>query len=111
MNKEMDPLVHEKVLKTVKVWDQIFRPYEDLLPMYFQFYAGLLRKQFPINHTYNSPYKPKDFNLNRKVEKKERVERQGGKIEKTEKPQLSMNEQEMFESIRMKIILTNVHYL
>jgi hypothetical protein len=49
--------------------------------------------------------------LNRKVEKKERVERQGGKIEKTEKPQLSMNEQEMFESIRMKIILTNVHYL
>lgn len=27
MNKEIDPTVHAKVLATIKVWEELFRPY------------------------------------------------------------------------------------
>lgn len=70
-NQDIDPSVHTKILQTAKCWEELFRPHEDLLPMYFQFYAGLLRKEFPIQKDYVSPHKPKDFKIQRqKVEQK-----------------------------------------
>lgn len=82
MNQEIDPVVHEKVLQTVRCWEELFRPHEDLLPMFFQFYAGLLRKEFPIQMNYVSKHRPNNFKIYQKKEpKKETQER-----EKTSKP-------------------------
>jgi hypothetical protein len=50
-------------LQTIKCWEELFRPHEDLLPMFFQFYAGVLRKGFPIQKDYVSPHRPKDFKV------------------------------------------------
>jgi hypothetical protein len=61
MTQDIDENVKTKILQTVKCWEELFRPHEDLLPMYFQFYAGLLRKEFPIQNDYTSPHKPKNF--------------------------------------------------
>ena len=44
MNQELDPIVHTKILQTIKVWEEMFRPHDDLLPMFFQFYAQILKK-------------------------------------------------------------------
>lgn len=66
----MDQSVKVKALQTIKCWEELFRPHEDLLPMYFQFYAGILRKEFPIEKNYLSPYKPKDFKIYKKVQPK-----------------------------------------
>jgi hypothetical protein len=70
MNQETDENVKTKIMQTVKVWEELFRPHEDLLPMYFQFYAGLLRKEFPIQNNYVSPHRPKDFKIYKASEQK-----------------------------------------
>ena len=67
MNQELEAGVHNKILQTVRCWEELFRPHEDLLPMFFQFYAGLLRKDFPIQANYVSPYRPKDFKIYKKA--------------------------------------------
>jgi hypothetical protein len=64
--------VHAKILQTIRCWEELFRPHEDLLPMFFQFYAGLLRKDFPIQTNYVSPYRPKDFKIYKKSEPKKK---------------------------------------
>lgn len=45
----------------VRCLDELFRPHEDLLPLFFQFYAGMLKKGFEIPHDYVSPYRPKEL--------------------------------------------------
>lgn len=70
MSKDVDPLVQTKILQTIRVWEELFRPHEDLLPMFFQFYAGVLRKEFPVDHEYVSKHKPKNYKVIKKVEKK-----------------------------------------
>jgi|JI9StandDraft_1071089.scaffolds.fasta_scaffold1015014_1 hypothetical protein len=72
MNQDIDNDVQTKVLQTVKCWEELFRPYEDLLPMYFQFYAGLLRKDFPIQKDYVSPHRPKDFKVQRQKQEQQK---------------------------------------
>lgn len=44
MSQDIDEVVKTKMLETIKSWDDLFRVNEDLLPMFFQFYAGILRK-------------------------------------------------------------------
>ena len=39
--------------------------------MYFQFYAGLLRKEFPIDNKYVSPHRPQGFQVRKPPPKKE----------------------------------------
>ena len=65
MNKDVDPSVSDflikvkqKILETVFCWEELFRPHEDLLPLFFQFYAGLLRNNFEIPHDYRSVFRP-----------------------------------------------------
>ena len=58
--------MHEKILQTVRCWEELFRPHEDLLPMFFQFYAGLLRKEFPIQMNYVSQHRPNNFKIYQK---------------------------------------------
>ncbi len=67
MSQDIDPAVHAKILQTIRCWEELFRPHEDLLPMFFQFYAGLLRKDFPIQANYVSVYRPKDFKIYKKT--------------------------------------------
>lgn len=45
-------------MQTIYCWEELFRPHEDLLPLFFTFYAGLLRNNFEIPHGYVSPYRP-----------------------------------------------------
>lgn len=72
MSQDVDSGVQTKILQTIKCWDELFRPHEDLLPMFFQFYAGLLRKEFPIQNNYVSPHRPKDFKIYKKAENKKK---------------------------------------
>lgn len=37
MSKEIDPVNLDKILKLVKCLDEVFRPLDDLLPLFFQF--------------------------------------------------------------------------
>ncbi len=46
MAKDIDSEVHDRILKTIFSWDELFRPHEDLLPLFFHFEAGLMRKNF-----------------------------------------------------------------
>lgn len=87
MNQDLDNSVQTKILQTVKCWEQLFRPHEDLLPMYFQFYAGLLRKEFPIQKEYVSPHRPKDFKIQKqRQEQKKQEERARSTKEKVAEP-------------------------
>ena len=63
MNKDLDPAIQTKILQTIKVWEELFRPHDDLLPMFFQFYAQILKKEFPSQKDYVSPHRPKDFKI------------------------------------------------
>ena len=58
MNKDVDPAVKEKILQTIFCWEELFRPHEDLLSLFFQFYAGVLRNNYEIPHDYVSPFRP-----------------------------------------------------
>ena len=58
MNKEVDPDVKNKIMETIFCCEELFRPHEDLLPLFFHFYAGLLRNGFDIPHGYKSPFRP-----------------------------------------------------
>lgn len=68
MNKDIDPMAKSKVMETVYCWEELFRPHEDLLPMFFQFYAGLLRNNFEIPHDYKSPFRPAQLKQYKKPE-------------------------------------------
>jgi hypothetical protein len=94
MAQDIDASVQAKVLQTIRCWEELFRPHEDLLPMFFQFYAGLLRKEFPIQNSYVSPYRPKDFKIYKKSEPKKQEEQK-----KQSKPavQPTKSEQKTFE--------------
>lgn len=94
MAQDIDASVQTKVLQTIRCWEELFRPHEDLLPMFFQFYAGLLRKEFPIQNGYVSPYRPKDFKIYKKTEPKKQEEHK-----KPSKPavQPTQSEQKTFE--------------
>ena len=50
--------VKNKIMQTIYCWEELFRPHEDLVPLFFQFYAGVLRQEFAIPHDYVSPYRP-----------------------------------------------------
>lgn len=55
-------------METVYCWEELFRPHEDLLPMFFQFYAGLLRNNFEVPHDYKSPFRPAQLKQYKKPE-------------------------------------------
>jgi hypothetical protein len=97
MAQDLDPSVQVKVLQTVKVWEELFRPHEDLLPMYFQFYAGLLRKEFPIQNNYVSPHRPKDFKIYKKAEPKKQEENRDRPTKEKPKVEPTKVEQKTFE--------------
>lgn len=74
MSQDIDNAVQTKILQTVKCWEELFRPHEDLLPMFFQFYAGLLRKEFPMQKDYVSPHRPHDFKVQKPKKEQKRSE-------------------------------------
>jgi hypothetical protein len=45
----------------VYCWEELFRPHEDLLPLFFQFYAGVLRNGYDIPADYRSRFRPATF--------------------------------------------------
>ena len=51
--------VSNKILSTVKCWEELFKPHQDLLPMFFQFYDGLVKKGYDTKKDYVSPYRQK----------------------------------------------------
>ena len=74
--------------------------------MYFQFYAGLLRKEFPIDNKYVSPHRPQGFQVRKPPPKKE----EPGQPQKVRKQPVkpTATEQKTFEEIRNKLMLINV---
>lgn len=99
MNKEIDPEVKAKIMESIYCCEELFRPHEDLLPMFFQFYAGLLRNGYDVPHDYKSVYRPAQL---KQYKKPETI---GAKTRPTEKSSLapqpkqapSLSEQKTFE--------------
>ena len=94
-------------MQTIYCWEELFRPHEDLLPLFFQFYAGLLRQNFDIPHGYTSPFRPAEL---KKYLKKQQEKKKTESTRKKSIPEPSYNEKKTFEEIREKLILTNVPY-
>ena len=74
MNPDADREVQIKILQTIKVWEELFRAHDDLLPMFFQFYAQILKKEFPIQKDYVSAHRPKDFDNKRRKQEQRKHE-------------------------------------
>jgi len=99
MSQDIDPAVHTKILQTVKCWEELFRPHEDLIPLFFQFYAGLLRKEFKIQNNYSSPHKPSDFKVYKQIAPKKSISEDNRDKTLKEKPKVeaTKSEQKTFE--------------
>lgn len=112
MNKEIDPEVKTKIMETVYCWQELFRPHEDLLPLFFQFYAGMLRNGFDIPHDYKSPFRPAQLKQYKKPQPQNvgipKVTIQNSNpYQSKPSPAPTAVEQKTFEEIREKLILTN----
>ena len=97
MSQDIDKAVQTKVLQTIKVWDELFRPYDDLLPMFFQFYAQILKKEFPIPKDYVSIHRPKDFKQRQEKKKEEKRREESKTRPAKEKVGPTRSEQKTFE--------------
>jgi hypothetical protein len=101
--------VKTKILETVYCWEELFRPHEDLLPLFFQFYAGILRNGFDIPHDYKSVFRPEQLKVYKKpeVNQPRASEGKSGASSKPA-PAPTASEKKTFEEIREELILTNV---
>ena len=53
--------VSQRILEFVKAEYEVFKPHQDLLPTFFQFYEGFLKKGYDQKGSYVSPYRPKEL--------------------------------------------------
>lgn len=53
--------VAQKILQFIKSEYELFKPHQDLLPTFFQFYEGLIKKGYDKKADYVSPYRPAEL--------------------------------------------------
>lgn len=92
----------------MRCWEELFKPHQDLLPMFFQFYDGLVKKGFDTKKEYVSPYRPKELKkYPSKAEQQKKTSSSTAARTDSKQEKFSAGGAQSISSLREQIVLTN----
>lgn len=91
----------------MRCWEELFRPHQDLLPMFFQFYDGLQKKGYENKSDYVSPYRPKELKKYPSKPNPAEQRKQPAPAQRLSEPTTVAMDPQSLSSVREQISLTN----